>query len=742
MRLASIIIACFILLLIPQGTFSQPNRIGYNNQQLFLSGGNLAWLSFASDIGPGTVDYTSYANILLQIHNSGGNAMRWWLHTNGVNTPQFNDTGLVIGPGANTIANLKHALDLAWEREIGMNLCLWSFDMLQSTNGATVVNRNLKLLNDTAFTNAYIKNCLIPMVDSLKGHPGILAWEIFNEPEGMTDYWHFYIGQYVTMATIQRFVNLCAGAIHRADPSARVTNGAWSFKSLTDIANLPASVKPGLAKLSIAEQNAMRDEFNHKNRLSLKGDEFNQYLQRVADGPTSNYYRDDRLIAAGGDTLGTLDFYEVHYYTWGGTSLSPFSNSAATWGLNKPIVVAEFSISQISSGTLVPAIPAQDQYNSLYSSGYAGALSWSWTDVQYTTHADMLAATQYMWDQHRADVDVLGIAFDWPAITITSPQNSSQFPDSTQLTIRATVIDTLAIDSVTLFVTDTVNIGNVTVPDSVHSDTSYYTFKWKSISPGQYALTAVAVNHGGHQSTSSRVQVSVGKPPMTRLEAEGISTSRSGDVSNILFGSNPSASGGAYLDIKTNDPNTTITWTFTNVAPAGSYYIAFGFRLEYASPKYQFISVNGVPVDTMMFAGSTSAWLENGINVDLVAGQNTVQMKLSWGWMDLDYLAVPTHVLTSVQAASPMPRSFSLLQNYPNPFNPTTTINYAIPTSQHVRISLFDVLGRQIAILTDQNQHAGFYSVAFDADKLSSGVYFYRIEAGSFIQTKKMLLLK
>jgi hypothetical protein len=254
-------------------------------------------------------------------------------------------------------------------------------------------------------------------------------------------------------------------------------------------------------------------------------------------------------------------------------------------------------------------------------------------------------------------------------------------------------------------------------------------------------MKAIATNNHGHQGVSNVVQLSVGLPPMSRLEAER--ASRQGDLTNILVASGGGASGSAYLNIKTNDPNTTITWTFTNVAAAGSYYIAFGYRLEYASPKTQLINVNGIRVDTMIFDGaSTTTWYELGTHIDLIQGQNTVQMQLSWGWMDLDYLAVPTNVLTSVEAPSQVPVSFSLMQNYPNPFNPTTTIKYAIPSSQHVRLKLFDVLGRQVAVLVDQNQHAGFYGVAFDAATLSSGVYFYRIEAGSFVQTKRMLLLK
>jgi hypothetical protein len=177
-----------IVFLITQVTFSQPaSRIDYNNQKLFLSGANLAWADFANDIGPGNTDTIRFGDVMLQMHDNGGNAMRWWLHTDGVRTPQYDASGYVTGPGPGTIEKIKKVLDIAWQREIGIDLCLWSFNMLNNSNGLTVINRNKSLLNDTNYTRAYINNCLIPMINELKGHPAIICWEIFNEPEGMSD---------------------------------------------------------------------------------------------------------------------------------------------------------------------------------------------------------------------------------------------------------------------------------------------------------------------------------------------------------------------------------------------------------------------------------------------------------------------------------------------------------------------------------------------------------------------------
>ena len=91
---------------------------------------------------------------------------------------------------------------------------------------------------------------------------------------------------------------------------------------------------------------------------------------------------------------------------------------------------------------------------------------------------------------------------------------------------------------------------------------------------------------------------------------------------------------------------------------------------------------------------------------------------------------------------SELPVAYGLMQNYPNPFNPTTTINYSLPKSQNVKIEIYDMLGRKVKTLVDGYTEAGYHSVYFNASGLSSGIYIYRIIAGNFIQTKKMLLLK
>jgi len=88
------------------------------------------------------------------------------------------------------------------------------------------------------------------------------------------------------------------------------------------------------------------------------------------------------------------------------------------------------------------------------------------------------------------------------------------------------------------------------------------------------------------------------------------------------------------------------------------------------------------------------------------------------------------------------PREFALNQNYPNPFNPTTNIQYDIPNDVFVNIKVYDMLGREVAELVNEVKNAGRYIVGFNGSNLASGIYYYKIKAGSFEQTRRMVLIK
>lgn len=317
-------------------TAAEQDRIIWNKQKLFLNGANVPYVNFARDIGPGKTYFHQFETMFRQVHEAGGNCMRLWLHTNGVNTPAFGQSGYVAGPGKSAIEDTRTILDLACENKIGLILCLWSFDMLRWELDDAVRQRNKHLLTDTQYTQAYIKYALEPMVKALKGHPALLAWEIFNEPEGMTDEFGWKYCDHVKMQDIQRVVNQCAGAIRRFDPQVLITNGAWSVISTSDTGNC------------------------------------------------KNFYTDEALIAAGHDPDGILDFYSMHYYDWLGKEKSPFRKSASCWQLDKPVVCAEFEM------TASFGIAAHEKHIKLYKNGYAGALGYAWGPVDNFSASSLL----------------------------------------------------------------------------------------------------------------------------------------------------------------------------------------------------------------------------------------------------------------------------------------------------------------------------------------------------------------
>ncbi len=96
----------------------------------------------------------------------------------------------------------------------------------------------------------------------------------------------------------------------------------------------------------------------------------------------------------------------------------------------------------------------------------------------------------------------------------------------------------------------------------------------------------------------------------------------------------------------------------------------------------------------------------------------------------------------SVSEGSALPTAFALFQNYPNPFNPTTTIRYALPRSAKVVLAVYDVLGRKAMELVNETKAAGFYEVSLNAGSLSSGTYLYRLQAGEYVETRKMVVMK
>lgn len=116
----------------------------------------------------------------------------------------------------------------------------------------------------------------------------------------------------------------------------------------------------------------------------------------------------------------------------------------------------------------------------------------------------------------------------------------------------------------------------------------------------------------------------------------------------------------------------------------------------------------------------------------------TIPLLMYWDMIVVEYDS-PVFV---EQMDSGLPESFIQYQNYPNPFNPTTQIKYSVKEDGFVTMKVYDVLGKEVAVLVNDEKLTATYTVNFDASMLSSGIYFYTITAKDFHQTKKMLLIK
>ena len=125
-----------------------------------------------------------------------------------------------------------------------------------------------------------------------------------------------------------------------------------------------------------------------------------------------------------------------------------------------------------------------------------------------------------------------------------------------------------------------------------------------------------------------------------------------------------------------------------------------------------------------------------------VSGLATISPKFSWILSDSNTVFRRIDLLTGVAEKGTPPGDFRLFQNYPNPFNPSTTIRYALPRRAHVMLTVYNTLGQQVSTLVNESQEAGYHDVRFSADGLASGVYFYRLRAGEYVTTRRLVILR
>ena len=819
-RICRLLLVAFLIASPGSASSQSTNRIPYADRKLFLNGINGAWSSysnFAGDLGPNPIDAATFSEIFKTVHENGGNALRFWLYINGSKTPEYNASGYVVGPGPVAIRNLKQILALAHQYDVGLILCIWTHNMLSTTQlvGSDTVKLkgNYDLLTDTSYTMAYVRNALVPMVDSLKGNPAILSWEIFNEPEGMTVEYGPWSGLLsVHISDIQRSINLMAGAIHRADPTALVTSGANTFQTLTDV-NPSASVKSSdlkaLTSLSPTQQQKIVDDFNAQHRTIFTVDGWLSYLKKLAAALYLNYYADNRLIAAGGDSEGTLDFYSVHYYSQG-NAVSPFLHPYSHWGLTKPVVAGEF-LMQATDG-----FGDQSLLPNLYDNGYAGGLIWSWTDfpsitpsnpANYTNlnaESDTWQALSNMFADYHGDIvlnPITGTIYAFRADPSTIQKTDSTYlkwdiEPGSNLKIKLNGVD-VSLSKDSMVVRPLRDSTCVLIAAGDTTDTAFV--KVTVLPTGRIIAFRVSpLEVGTGENTAVVWQVVKGSNATLNGETVPVRDSL------LMY---PDSVGDAFTLVAWGDERDSITIPVT-VLPTDQVDRAFGANVSVSSNDT--VAWGFSNPQNMVDENNISRWQANSaaaqwVQLDLGRADTISSMIIHWGnkayakqysvqastdlinWSVLDQVRGGTggtnyvetlgglhgigrylelilqaegngaysiaeiyvygSVATEVGPASGVPTTYSLSQNYPNPFNPSTTIQYQVPVLSHVTLQVYDVLGREVATLLDREQAAGYYSAEFYGSRLSSGVYFYRIniqgnDGKNFISTKKALLLK
>lgn len=316
----------------PRAAYAAPaNRIYFAGKNVYLNGVNMPWNDYARDFGCNyNANYFETAFSNMQAY--GVNSTRIWVHTDGRCSPTFDGSGNVTGVPSSFYANMDDFLNRAKNHNVGVILVLWAHEIDGRYNNGI---NHMDLIYNSAKTDTYINNVLVPMVQRYKNNPAVLAWEVFNEHEWLLPGEQGGGRPTASKTELQRFIGKLAGAVNR-NTSQYVTVGAAMYKYMCD--------KIGS---------------NPLDNATCYG----------------NYLSDSALTSASGDSQGFLDFYQVHYYNWQAPYWSFFTSQGPGYYLNtnKPVIIGEWGID---------ANQGKTQFlNDMYNTGYAGGVAWSyWYD--------------------------------------------------------------------------------------------------------------------------------------------------------------------------------------------------------------------------------------------------------------------------------------------------------------------------------------------------------------------------
>jgi hypothetical protein len=237
------------------------------------------------------------------------------------------------------------------------------------------------------------------------------------------------------------------------------------------------------------------------------------------------------------------------------------------------------------------------------------------------------------------------------------------------------------------------------------------------------------------------------------IDIDGITRSISGEGNpgQLWLGSGVGPTFDGRIGIDVSAPGNSVVTTYSptsywatyrnNLIQGGNGLYGIANAVSAASPIVTGIIALMLQMNPNLDAAQVKQILHQSARTDSFTGTTP---NTHWGYGKVDALNALDIVnqITGVEDEKTLPKIFSLKQNYPNPFNPSTIIKYSIPSYSLVKLKIYDILGREIKTLVNEEKQSGTFTVNFNAGDLASGVYFYQLQAGDFVQTKKLVLMK